>query len=217
MQEVFQPDRRESDRPSAYDVSVGRTLSRHASWRFIRPRARWRSRHARQQRCHPPMDRRGIAIVVLLVIVFGSSLVSHSNATAISWSRFKSDISHHTIKSVNVDNSNGTIIGTLKSGQNYFRRPDRSRFLIQEIGSIGASGRDAQVLNAEFESLVRHPHLRRCIPLVHRDSRAREPPSSRSDVRNHVDRALAGEGLFDRAASHDIQRCRWLQRREARN
>jgi cell division protease FtsH len=59
-------------------------------------------------------------VVVLVLLIFGSSFVSKGSSSAISWSTFlNSDIPHHAVKTVNVNNNNGTITGQLNSGTNY--------------------------------------------------------------------------------------------------
>lgn len=59
-------------------------------------------------------------VVILVILIFGSSFVSKGSTKAISWSSFlTTEIPHHLVKTVNVDNNNGTITGQLTSGANY--------------------------------------------------------------------------------------------------
>ncbi len=59
-------------------------------------------------------------VVVLVLLLFGSSFVSKGSTTQVSWSTFlKTDIPSHLVKTVTVDNNTGGISGQLTSGVNY--------------------------------------------------------------------------------------------------
>jgi len=82
-------------------------------------------------------------VVVLVLVIFGSSLISHSSAQAIGWSGFQRDLAHHEFKTVTVDNANGVITGQFKaafdSGANYTTTGPLA-LSSSEIAKLGASG-----------------------------------------------------------------------------
>ena len=82
-------------------------------------------------------------VVVLVLVIFGSSLISHSSAQAIGWSAFQRDLTHHEFKTVTVDNANGVITGQFKaafdSGANYTTTGPLA-LSSSEIAKLGASG-----------------------------------------------------------------------------
>jgi cell division protease FtsH len=55
-------------------------------------------------------------VVVLVLVLFGSSFLSRSNAHPISWSTFQHDLSAKEFSTINVNNSSGGISGYYKSG-----------------------------------------------------------------------------------------------------
>ncbi|MGA8295656.1 MAG: ATP-dependent zinc metalloprotease FtsH [Acidimicrobiales bacterium] len=50
-------------------------------------------------------------VVVLVLVLFGSSFLSRSNAHPIKWSTFQHDLSQHEFSTINVNNSSGAITG----------------------------------------------------------------------------------------------------------
>ncbi len=58
-------------------------------------------------------------VVVLVLVVFGSSFVSRSSAQAISYSSFLDKVAAKQVRTATADNSNGVITGTLASGTSY--------------------------------------------------------------------------------------------------
>ena len=59
-------------------------------------------------------------VLVLVVILYlGSSLVSKSPSTALSWTTFQSKLVDHQIQTAVVNNSNGTITGTTSTGESF--------------------------------------------------------------------------------------------------
>ncbi|MGB9113305.1 MAG: ATP-dependent zinc metalloprotease FtsH, partial [Acidimicrobiales bacterium] len=55
-------------------------------------------------------------VVVLVLVLFGSSFLSRSNAHQISWSTFQHDLSSKEFSTINVNNSSGAISGYYKAG-----------------------------------------------------------------------------------------------------
>ena len=79
-------------------------------------------------------------VVVLVLLVFGSSFVSKGSSTQIPWSKFlTSDIPHHLVKTVQVNNTNGNITGSLTNGTSYSTTGPIS-LTQQEQSAITASG-----------------------------------------------------------------------------
>src|SRR5579862_6372054 len=58
-------------------------------------------------------------VVVLVLVLFGSSFLSHSTATPISWSTFQKDLSTHQFKTIIVNNTSGAITGQFTDGSSY--------------------------------------------------------------------------------------------------
>jgi cell division protease FtsH len=67
------------------------------------------------------MWRWGVAalIVIVVLLIFGSSLVNRNTATPISYTQWHTALTNHTVKSAQIDDSTGTITGTLKDGRSY--------------------------------------------------------------------------------------------------
>jgi cell division protease FtsH len=79
-------------------------------------------------------------VVVLVLVVFGSSLISRSSSKAIAFNTFLNDVKQHQVASINVDNTNGTISGQLRSGGNYtttgpLTLTDQDRSILQNSGA----------------------------------------------------------------------------------
>jgi cell division protease FtsH len=58
-------------------------------------------------------------LVVVLVLLLGSSLFSRSSARPLSYNAFLSDVAHHEVASATIDNNNGVITGKLADGTTY--------------------------------------------------------------------------------------------------
>ncbi len=58
-------------------------------------------------------------IVVIVLLLSGGSLLSHSPQKTLSFSQFMTDVTHHQVKNAEVDNNTGTITGTLTNGDSY--------------------------------------------------------------------------------------------------
>ena len=58
-------------------------------------------------------------IVLVVVVLFGSSLVSKTASKAYSWSSFQSMLANHQISTAIVNNTTGAISGVTKAGVNY--------------------------------------------------------------------------------------------------
>jgi cell division protease FtsH len=82
-------------------------------------------------------------IVLLVLVLFGSSLISHSSSKAIGWSSFQHDLVSHELKTVTVNNSSGAITGQFKApfdgGANYTTTGPLA-LSAAEIAKLGASG-----------------------------------------------------------------------------
>jgi cell division protease FtsH len=82
-------------------------------------------------------------IVLLVLVLFGSSLISHSSSQAIGWSSFQHDLVSHELKTVTVNNSSGAITGQFKApfhgGANYTTTGPLA-LSAAEIAKLGASG-----------------------------------------------------------------------------
>jgi len=82
-------------------------------------------------------------VVVLVLVLFGSSLISHSSSQAIGWSSFQQDLSRHEFKTVTVNNTSGAITGQFKAtfhaGANYSTTGPLA-LSATEIARLGASG-----------------------------------------------------------------------------
>ena len=60
-----------------------------------------------------------VVVVVLVVVLLGSSFVSHSNAKSLTYAAFRTDLMNHQVSTAVVDNSTGTITGKLGDGSTY--------------------------------------------------------------------------------------------------
>lgn len=54
-------------------------------------------------------------LVVLVFLLFGSSLINRSSVVAVQWSAFQHDLSAHELKTINVNNVSGAITGQFRS------------------------------------------------------------------------------------------------------
>ncbi len=58
-------------------------------------------------------------MVVILAVVFGSSLIKKSNTTQLTYNSWLSQVDGKQVKTATVDQTNGTISGTLADGTSY--------------------------------------------------------------------------------------------------
>ncbi len=67
------------------------------------------------------MWRWGVAalIVIVVLLIFGSSLVNRNGATPISYTSWLTNLKTHQVKTAQIDDSTGTITGTLADGRTY--------------------------------------------------------------------------------------------------
>jgi len=82
-------------------------------------------------------------VLVLVLVVLGSSFLGHSNAKAIGWSSFQHDLVNHEFKTVTVNNSSGAITGAFKKGVHDgsdFATTGPLALSAQEITKLAASG-----------------------------------------------------------------------------
>ncbi|HXZ83186.1 MAG TPA: ATP-dependent metallopeptidase FtsH/Yme1/Tma family protein, partial [Acidimicrobiales bacterium] len=82
-------------------------------------------------------------VVVLVLVLFGSSLISHSSSQAIGWSRFQQDLARHEFKTVTVNNTSGAITGQYKAafdGGASYSTTGPLALSASEIAKLGASG-----------------------------------------------------------------------------
>jgi cell division protease FtsH len=82
-------------------------------------------------------------VLVLVLVLFGSSLFTHSSSQAIGWSRFQLDLARHEFKTVTVNNVSGAITGQFKAaysgGANYTTTGPLA-LSAQEIVKLDGSG-----------------------------------------------------------------------------
>ena len=60
-----------------------------------------------------------VMVVVVLAVVFGSSVIKKSNTTKLTYNSWVSQVDGKQVKTATVDQSNGTITGTLADGTSY--------------------------------------------------------------------------------------------------
>ncbi len=57
--------------------------------------------------------------VIVVLLIFGSSLVNRSTAKSIAYTTLQHDLKAHQVQNAQIDNTTGTITGTLKNGTSY--------------------------------------------------------------------------------------------------
>jgi len=88
------------------------------------------------------MWRWGVAalVVVVVLLLFGSSLINRTSAKSLSYyPQFQQALTQHQVKTASIDNSTGTITGTLGDGTSYSTNGPLS-VTQTEINSIKSSG-----------------------------------------------------------------------------
>jgi len=60
-----------------------------------------------------------VMVVVILAVVFGSSIIKKSNTNTLTYNSWVTQVEGKQVKTATVDQSNGTITGTLADGSNY--------------------------------------------------------------------------------------------------
>lgn len=145
-----------------------------------------------------------IVAIVVIVLFISSGMFNRSNAKAIGFSAFQQDLAAHQVASANFDNTTGVVTGTLTNGESY-TTTGPSPLPDSVFNELKAANVKYTFTTPTSDRAQRDPDLpaagRPDYRLLHMD----ESPGSGTDVGDHVDWAVAGQGLHSRATAHDLR------------
>ena len=159
------------------------------------------------------------AIWVLIGLVIGvlgiSSMANRGTGNEISYSEFMEQVTQDKVESITFDNTSGRITGEYKDGTN-FRTTGYLEFPEEDLQTLREQNVDVKPKTPQSSLLgvdpPLPPPLRPADPLLLVDA----AESRRADGQHHVDRAVAGEDLLDRAALDHLRRRRRLRQASSR-
>ena len=157
-----------------------------------------------------------VAIVVIVLFISSGIVQPQQRHDASASPQFQHDVAAGQVATANFDNTTG--VDHRDSSRAAASYTTTGPLQLPHVGrqraaaaprSTTPSRRRARASSARSSStsLAGRPD--------HRVLRLDEPPGPGTDVRDHVDRALAGQGLHDRAPAHDLRRRRRLSGRQA--